>query len=275
MQKPSLRERIDPAYTAIAIAVALVVVLLAWPALTTWLSRATQPHLPPGPVSSGPPVPWPTILALADREAARIDKDAALTFTALHAKAPGTLSSDYIKYSGPLTGSIRVSLEYIRPNGASFTLELEDAAPEQTLVVYSDDPEDAQWAKESYRPQFSKAFRAGLSQMKIAPRDAVRLTWDEAQAEAQKTHLKEFSLEPWLLFAPTYDQRVGVWMVFYELKEPKPPPDGNKTPTAVPTADPHRVNTPLGELMNFDIDPFTGEILNRNYAMFPRGTPTP
>src|SRR5688500_1761978 len=86
------------------------------------------------PQSSGPSVPWPTMVAFAEQEAAEIDKDAILAYTGLGAYPPGRYDYSYDDiYPGPLTGSLELYFSYYRPEGGSLFIHFEDAAPQDTL----------------------------------------------------------------------------------------------------------------------------------------------
>lgn len=235
--------------------------------LPSWLRP--MPNLPrvTGPQSSGPSVPWPTMLALAEQEAANIDKDAIFSHGAAVRAAPPGRYED-ITYPGPLTGSLELSFDYQRPNGGRFTIYFEDAAPQNTLRNIISDYVPSETGRAAFNPEHDARQRRILSQVKISPREALALTWSEAQAEAEKSGIQGATLDPLIIF----DARYVLWSISYWLRRPAPTSSqGGQQATPMPTP-----ATPTSELlMGFVVDAATGEITRRDYFMFATPTPIP
>lgn len=264
----------------IVITVTLLLLLLcsgAWMASGSLLNQLLpQANSSPGPKSSGPSVPWPTMLALADQEAAKIDRDAVFSLgPSVSAEPPGTF--DNIAYSGPLTGSLRLGFNYDRPNGGIFSINFEDAAPQNTLSRFTRLSEPSATGASEFNRAFGEDYRRQLSKVGISPREAVSLTWREAQIEAQKSMLKTLRLEPVVMFSHWHVK----WTVDYKLKavtvqvpqgSPMAPTPTMGLPNLGSLFGPN--NKPTDFLMGFDVDATTGKITQRYYVMFPRPAPS-
>jgi hypothetical protein len=92
------------------------------------------------------------MLALADRAAAEIDSSAVFDYGGVSASYAGW--HEGVLYSGPLTGSLEFSFSYQRPNGGSFDIEFEDAAPQSTLRKFTRLAGPSESGRGNFNPQF-------------------------------------------------------------------------------------------------------------------------
>jgi hypothetical protein len=116
--------------------------------------------------------------------------------------------------------------------------------------------------------------------VKISPREAVVLTWNQAQAEAAKSGIQGVRLDPLVWF----DHWNARWSIGYWLERPAATPGPRQGQEVAPVAatptrglaallDP---NAPAPNLlMGFDVDAASGQIMKVDYFMFPRATATP
>lgn len=250
---------------AVAASSTILLIGCVWTVLSSGWVAQSVPWLHPVPVpqSSGPSVPWPTMLALADQEAAKIDGSARIDYGGVSAYPPGMF--DGIPYAGPLTGSLEIRFGYQRPNGGSYNIYFEDAAPQSTLHKYTGSAGPSELGRANFNPEYGVAYRSELSKVKISPREAIAATWSEAQTEAQHANMQGFILQPIMSFS----RWSGNWNIAYWLKRPGPVATPQISSLFNSTA-----SVP-GLLMGFDVDAATGRIMSRDYFMFPRATPGP
>jgi hypothetical protein len=207
-------------------------------------------------------VSWSAILAFAEQEADKIDKHALFGFgPTISARPPGWY--DNVLYAGPLTGSLELKFEYYRPKGGSFSIYFEDAAPQDTLDTFV-----SEYGQPNPDTSFDEDFRRRLAQVKISPREALAITWNEAQTEAEKTGIQGATLEPLI----TFSDEILSWHVYYGLRQPTPlSSQGGQQATSMPAP-----ATTTSELfMWFVVDAATGQITQRDYSMAATPTPSP
>jgi hypothetical protein len=168
--------------------------------------------------SSGPSRPFAEVWDVARKEATRIDKDAVLSY--VDASTVGKIAG--VAYSGPVTGSLKVTITYVRPNGDDITVDVEDADPASTVQTafhnissVSDGPKRYQDIKDR-----STDFEQLLRSYKLTPRDAVSKTWDDVQKYAIVKGLQPDHVLP-LITTGRSKTDVPIWKVDYWYELPK------------------------------------------------------
>lgn len=218
------------------------------------------------------------MLALADRAAAEIHSGAVFDYGGVSASYAGW--QEGALYTGPLTGGLKLSVSYQRPDGGTFDIELEDAAPQSTLRKLTQFAGRSELGVDDAYPEFGIAYRDQLSRVKISPREAVAITWNQAQAEVAKSGIQGVSLDPLVNF----NHWDAEWSIGYWLERPVPTPGPQQGKEVAPVAPtPTRGLTSLFDptapapdlLMGFDVDAVNGQITKVHYFMFPRATESP
>ncbi|MDQ5825383.1 MAG: hypothetical protein M3441_14415 [Chloroflexota bacterium] len=210
--------------------------------------------------SSGPSRPFAEIWDVAHDEALRIDPGAILVYVS--ASPVGYIAG--VAYSGPLTGSLEMSFEFIRPDGRSISIDFEDADPASTLTIRSGHDEASPEGEARYQDGLLTApeKQRRIESYKLSPRDAVALTWDDALEYARKHGLLPGHVLPLITSSRTKEGR-SVWEVNYWYKLPT---------NSISLREIFDVSDGV---VYFIVDGETGEILRRDYQTIdPTRTPS-
>lgn len=199
------------------------VALLVGSDIPRWLVSMLVPQR--GPKSSGPSVAWPTMVALAQQNEPNIHKDRVLK--GVYAQPPGTFHG--IKYTGPVTGSLEVTFEYDAPSSLFAWVRFEDASPASTLETtryHYEDKLNDDWSY-NYSKEREPDIRAAIANVKIAPREALALTWADAVKSAPQLGMTVEDMDP-AVHLRFYDPDNPVWEIIYwptkvgeKVKEPE------------------------------------------------------
>jgi hypothetical protein len=191
----------------------------------------------------------------------RIDPGAVLSYVS--ASPVGYFAG--VAYSGPLTGSLELSFEFVRPDGRDLSIDFEDADPASTLTTGSihDTPSADGKARYQDKLQTAPEKQRQLKSYKLSPRDAVTLTWGDAQEYARKNGLQASQVLPLIIIRKTEEGHVA-WDVDYWYKPPK---------KSISLSEIFDVS---GSVVYFTVDGETGEIIRREYQTIePTRTPSP
>ncbi len=218
--------------------VALVIVWTNSTRIMCWLSNCSYNP-------SGPSVAWSEQIALAQSEAAKVDKDAVLDYLLVSPVASWPINWNYTK-------TLELSFHFLRSTGDSFTISFYDHDPAGTWDIRHDSAEEDR--RGYYRDSFAlkqsrqRAESAALAEVRLSPREAVVATWREALEEASRDNITHIS--------PLISLRLAaqpVWSVTYYPVPEKPPSIMERLMAALS----------LNYSSSFEVDAATGEILSR------------
>jgi hypothetical protein len=198
---------------------------------------------------------------LAHTEALRIDPGAVLNYVS--ASPVGYHAG--VAYSGPLTGSLELDFEFMRPDGRDISIYFEDAGPDSTLATSSINHKAPPGGAEEYEDRLQRApeKQRQLKAFKLSPRDAVARTWDDTQAYARKNGLQASQVLPRITMSKTKEGHAA-WEVDYWYR---PPTDSISL---------SQIFDVSGSVVYFTVDGETGEIVRRDYQTIePTRTPSP
>ncbi|MDQ5825032.1 MAG: hypothetical protein M3441_12615 [Chloroflexota bacterium] len=197
--------------------------------------------------TSGPPVPWPTILAVAEQEAHKIDKDS------LVSGFPAATTLGFTTWG--ITNSVLIHFTYARANGRMIDISFEDASPVTTLEV-QDRENAAGLGFEMYRlaqEQLQERYRR-LTELKLGPREAVQRTWDQVRQTARENGIADPQPKP---ISIILSEEQLAWSIIYIVDDAAvPTPDWDEKPVKVEGSFSGR----------FIVDDRTGEILSSEYT---------
>ena len=176
-------------------------------------------------------MPWPTQVAVAQQEIAKLDKSAVLH----------SISSAPVTYRPPnwdYTKTLQTEFRYVSSSGNDIAISMQDSTPTSTVKI----TQRAAFDKEFYDRFASKQdeYAQKLSSVKLGPREAGELTWQGATEHANGKKLSP-------MLGLDLDAPVPQWHITYA--------DTNKG---------------VFEFwdMWFDVDAQTGEILKADYEPF-------
>lgn len=245
------------------------VALLASSDLPRWLASMIIPQR--GPKSSGPSVAWPTMVALAQQNEPKIHKDRVLE--GVYAEPPDSMYG--IKYTGPATGSLKVTFDYDAPSTLFAWVTFEDASPTSTLKTTRYHYEDKLNGDASYieNKDQEPEVRAAVAKVKIAPREALALTWADAVKSAPQVGTTVEEMRPRLRLQ-FYDPDKPIWVIIYW---PTKADERVKTPEAIfgSLAD---LESIASTWLYFEVDAQTGQIVRfeeGDKVIIAPPTPTP
>jgi hypothetical protein len=200
------------------------------------------------PVVEGPSESWKTLLAFAEREATRIDKDALLS-SMIYASPPNLM------HSASYTNTLELFFSYSTPSGGEIGIRFQDSSPTSTLRISSREGENV-GIRQAIHEQTEWAQNARIvADVQLAPREAVERTWTEAMDYAHRQGISNpdisLVLDIW-----TPDSKELVWRVQYGMRDPKQPtPDYSKKP----------VDIRSGLNVEFWVDARNGAIIEREF----------
>ena len=250
-----------PMYTGlimVVVAVGLITVLIIWFVIPRLLSGLLFGELPldaQTAKSFGPSRPLSEILAVAQEEARRIDKDVVLS----HVQVSTVGFTGGAAYSGPTTGSLQLSFDFYRPTGKRISIDVEDADPRSTVEKYVDDistPEDYEGATYQNMRKEEQDRIALLLSYKLTPRDAVAKTWKDSQDYARKNGLATEHVLP-LISPGRSESGTPIWELNYWYQE------GRATISLGSIFD---IGDPV---VSYVVDGVTGEIISSEYGVVP------
>ena len=253
------------AVVAVALAVGAVA-LLAGSDIPRWLVSTVIPQR--GPKSSGPPVAWPTMVALAQQNEPNIHKDRVLA--GVRAQPPDQWYG--VKYPGTITGSLEVTFEYVAPSALSAGVKFEDASPTSTLSTYFEPYSDGQVDDATYNlvKEHESKVRAAVAKVKLSPREALAVTWPDAVKSAPQVGAK---MEDMLILMELWhgDPDKPHWWILY-----------SPTKTDTKAEKPGDIfGSPVGassSMISFEVDAQTGQIMGfevGDKVITPPPSPTP
>ena len=179
----------------------------------------------------GPTVPWQTLVATAEDEIARYDKDAVLH----------SVSASMVAFSPPnwsYDKALEIEFRYLSLEGDDISITMLDTSPTSTVEISRRDAFDKQ-RYDSFAAKKDEYSRK-LAAVQLSPRQAGEVTW-----EGVKEHGDETKLFPGM--GLSLDEESPYWYISYR-----------------------HVDKGLFELwdMWFDVDAQTGEVLKANYEAF-------
>ena len=207
----------------------------------------------------GMPVPWNELLSIA-HEAAQEAAPGAIPIY-IDAQPLAQWARDW-----SVEKTLEVTFTYQDPRGLDFYVAMHDTDPRATVEVWGpafdpdiiptgEDAEAGQLSGQELRAEAAE-FYAILAKVKVSPRQAEVLTWNEAMAEARNDNTE---VEPWIGLVPAYstwgDDFPPTWYVDYDPV----PADG---PLKVP--DESGVSELPASSSSFEVDATTGEITYRD-----------
>jgi|GEM_PF-6093055 len=131
------------------------------------------------PVVTGPSESWKVLLAFAEREATRIDKDALLSST-IYASPPNLL------HSASYTNTLELLFSYSTPSGGEIEIRFQDSSPTSTLRISRREGENV-GIRQAIHEQNEWGQNARIvADVQLAPREAVERTWIEAMDYAHR-----------------------------------------------------------------------------------------
>lgn len=197
------------------------------------------------PQSIGPSASWSTMLAIAEREAYKIDKDALLDYT---------LSANTFRYPSTwvLTDSMEITFTFWRPLGDEIDVTFEDAAPASTLKISAGSASFRTMGQGIYDLLLrgKQGAEKNSEQIKLSPRQAVEKTWSEATNYAKEQGITNPAIKPVLVTCGP--GKPVLWNIDYMI-----------TDSREPTPDPSKSYLGLNAI--YDVDAQTGEIITREY----------
>jgi hypothetical protein len=197
------------------------------------------------PVVNGPSASWDTMLAIAEREATKIDK-AALLGPTVYASPPNIMRmSNY-------TDTLELKFSYRTPSGDEIQIRFQDASPTSTLRISTMKGVAEGLYEQDRQAENTKRLVAPI---KVTPREAVEHTWAEVLDYAQRQGISNPQVT--LLASLWTPESKGLaWDLAYGMKDPnQPTPDFTKRP----------IVTRLGLNARFLVDAKTGTIVEREF----------
>lgn len=145
----------------------VVVLIAAWPGIQNLLRHKTA--------LSGEAAPWSAQIAQAQQLADKTEKGSVL-ITVSAAPAPNA--------DGSATGTLVEDFNFISPSPRRFSVREEDTQP---LYTYPDlGSGDADYSR-GYTPERAAILTAGVSAVKLGPRDALKIALQELDASKYAT----------------------------------------------------------------------------------------
>ena len=212
--------------------------------------------------SSGPSLPLSEILAVAQEEARRVDKDAVFSHAVI--ATVGYVAG--VEYSGPTTESLEVSFDFVRPTGKRISIYVEDADPRSTVRKYIDDvsrPEEYEKAVYQDKKAREQERIDLLLAYKLTPRDAVARTWQDSQDYARKNGLAVNHVLP-LISTVKSKSGTPTYSLDYWYHESR---------STISLSGIFDIGDPV---VSYVVDGLTGEIISTEYSVIPpapTGTP--
>lgn len=216
--------------------------------VTTWiLTKSPGTYVERRAKTSGPPVPWPTMLALADQEAHKVANDALLVN--LHVYTLG------LDDTWQITESLEIYFGYARPDGKGIDITFEDASPPTTLRVEEKEDKSG-FLRQAYHDTqagWRISYEELAKKVNISPREAIQRTWSHVMQVAREKGISDPHLQP-LTIILSHGQLA--WKMIYIIKDPAvPTPDWDNKPVKVE-------GSLVGE---FAVDARSGEITSYEY----------
>ncbi len=240
VSRKTQRRRLLPVLAVLSVLVAIGV--------ATWiLTRSSGTYVERRPKTSGPPVPWPTMLALADQEAHKVANDAILIN--LYVDTIG------LHDTWQITESLEIYFGYARPEGKGVDIIFEDASPTTTLRVEEKEDKSGFLRVAYHHTQagWRVSYEELTKKVNISPREAIQRTWSQVTQVAEGKGISDPHPE---VFSIILSHEQLAWKVFYIVRDPAvPTPDWDNKPVKVE-------GSLVGE---FAVDARSGEITSSEY----------